>query len=51
MAHTLTKHVARRQEQTFADWFAELREVARYGAAARHRSKPFTWSGSFSRPR
>jgi hypothetical protein len=28
MARTLTKHVARRQEQTFADWFAELRELA-----------------------
>jgi hypothetical protein len=28
MARTLTKHVARRQAQTFADWFAELRELA-----------------------
>jgi hypothetical protein len=28
MARTLTKHVARRQDQTFADWFAELRELA-----------------------
>jgi hypothetical protein len=28
MARTLTKHVARRQEQTFTDWFAELRELA-----------------------
>ena len=30
--HTLTRalqrHVARRQDQTFADWFAELRELA-----------------------
>jgi len=23
-----TKHVARRQDQTFADWFAELRDLA-----------------------
>jgi hypothetical protein len=28
MARTLTKPVARRQEQTFADWFAELKELA-----------------------
>jgi hypothetical protein len=28
MARTLTKHVARRQEQTFADLLAELRELA-----------------------
>ena len=28
MARTLTKHVAKRQEQTFADWLAELRELA-----------------------
>ena len=28
MARALTKHVARRQDQTFADWFAELRELA-----------------------
>jgi hypothetical protein len=28
MARTLTKHVAKRQEQIFADWFAELRELA-----------------------
>jgi hypothetical protein len=28
MARTLTKHVARRQEQTFADWFVELHEMA-----------------------
>jgi hypothetical protein len=28
MARTLTKHVARCQEQTFVDWFAELRELA-----------------------
>ena len=29
MARTaMTKHVVRRQEETFADWFAELRELA-----------------------
>jgi hypothetical protein len=28
MARTLQKHVARRQDQTFADWFAELRDLA-----------------------
>jgi hypothetical protein len=28
MTRQLTKHVARRQDQTFADWFAELRELA-----------------------
>jgi hypothetical protein len=28
MARTLTTHVARRREQAFADWFAELRELA-----------------------
>jgi hypothetical protein len=28
MARALQKHVARRQDQTFADWFAELRELA-----------------------
>jgi len=27
-ARALQKHVARRQDQTFADWFAELRELA-----------------------
>jgi len=26
--YPLQKHVARRQDQTFADWFAELRELA-----------------------
>jgi len=25
---TLTKHIARRQEQTFADWCLEIRELA-----------------------
>jgi hypothetical protein len=29
MTRALQKHVARRQDQTFADWFAELRELAR----------------------
>ena len=28
LARTLQKHVARRQDQTFTDWFAELRELA-----------------------
>jgi hypothetical protein len=29
MARTaMTKHVVRRQEETFVDWFAELRELA-----------------------
>ena len=28
MTRALQKHVARRQDQTFADWFAELREQA-----------------------
>jgi hypothetical protein len=28
MTRALTKHVARRKDQTFADWFAELRELA-----------------------
>lgn len=28
MTRTLQKHVARRQDLTFADWFAELRELA-----------------------
>jgi hypothetical protein len=26
MARAIQKNIARRQEQTFADWFAELRE-------------------------
>ncbi|QBR72153.1 hypothetical protein CU048_13730 [Beijerinckiaceae bacterium] len=58
MARAIQKHIARRQDVTFADWFAELRELAgdrwptsrikhrpstRYGAAARRRSKRFTW--------
>ncbi|MGC2221395.1 MAG: hypothetical protein WA624_02990 [Methylocella sp.] len=29
MTRALQKHVAWRQDQTFADWFAELRELAR----------------------
>jgi hypothetical protein len=28
MALTLTKHVARRQDQSFADWCVEIRELA-----------------------
>ncbi len=28
MTRALQKHVARRQDQAFADWFAELRELA-----------------------
>ena len=28
MARAIQKHVARRQDQTFADWFAELCELA-----------------------
>jgi cytochrome c biogenesis factor len=28
MTRQLAKHIARRQDQTFADWFAELRELA-----------------------
>jgi hypothetical protein len=28
MTRALQKHVARRQDQTFADWFAELKELA-----------------------
>jgi hypothetical protein len=28
MTRALQKHVARRQDQTFADWFAEFRELA-----------------------
>jgi hypothetical protein len=28
VTRALQKHVARRQDQTFADWFAELRELA-----------------------
>jgi len=28
MARTLTKHVARRQDQNLADWCAEIRELA-----------------------
>jgi hypothetical protein len=28
MTRQLTKHIARRQDQTFADWFAELKELA-----------------------
>jgi hypothetical protein len=61
---TLTKHVARRQEQTFADWCVEVRDLAgerwpvfqtkpqrsmRFGEAARRRNKPSTWLGSFCR--
>jgi hypothetical protein len=60
MTRALQKHVARRQDQTFADWFAELREQAgerwadvadqaqrsmRFGAAVRRRHRRFTWSG------
>jgi hypothetical protein len=28
VTRALQKHVARRQDQTFADWFAELKELA-----------------------
>ena len=28
MARAIQKHIARRQDVTFADWFAELRELA-----------------------
>jgi hypothetical protein len=28
MTRAIQKHIARRQDQTFADWFAELRELA-----------------------
>ena len=28
MARTLTKHVARRQDESFADWCVEIRELA-----------------------
>jgi hypothetical protein len=28
MARAIQKNIARRQEQTFADWFAKLRELA-----------------------
>jgi len=28
MTRALQKHVARRQDETFANWFAELRELA-----------------------
>ncbi|MGQ0445899.1 MAG: hypothetical protein ACT4O2_12435 [Beijerinckiaceae bacterium] len=28
MPRALQKHVARRQDETFANWFAELRELA-----------------------
>jgi hypothetical protein len=28
MTRALQKHVARRQDQTFADWFAELKDLA-----------------------
>jgi hypothetical protein len=28
MARALQKHVARRQDQTFADWCAEIRDLA-----------------------
>jgi hypothetical protein len=28
MTRSLQKHVARQQDQTFADWFAELRDLA-----------------------
>jgi hypothetical protein len=66
MTRALQKHVARRQDQTFADWFAELRELAgerwadvadqaptiyAVGAAVRRRHRRFTWWGSFSRRR
>src|ERR1700730_5294822 len=61
MTRALQKHVARRQGQTFADWFAELRELAgerwadvadqaptvtRFGAAARRQRNPCTWWAS-----
>jgi hypothetical protein len=58
MTRALQKHVARPQDLTFADWFAELRELAgerwadvadqaptftRFGAAVRRRRRRFTW--------
>ena len=58
MARALQKHVARQQDQTFADWFAELaswrasagltsrtrrQRSMRFGAAVRRRHKPCTW--------
>jgi hypothetical protein len=43
----LTKHVARRQEQTFADWFAELRELGvTAGRTSPTRHLRFTRSGA-----
>lgn len=53
MARTLTKHVGRRQEQTFADWFAELRESLRAtaGPTSPIKGKPFMRSGVAARHR
>jgi len=58
MTRALQKHGARRQDQTFADWFAELRELAgeRWADVAeptiyavwgggRRQRKPCTWWG------
>ncbi|MFZ3327739.1 MAG: hypothetical protein WA231_18465 [Methylocella sp.] len=61
MTRALQKHVARRQDQTFADWFAEFKELTAgerwadvadqgrrsllYGAAARRPRKLCTWWG------
>ncbi len=48
MPRALQKHVARRQDQTFADWFAELRELAgdRWADVADQAPTAFAvWSG------
>lgn len=48
MARALQKHVARRQDVTFSDWFAELRELAgdRWPEIAEQAPTAFaTWTG------
>jgi hypothetical protein len=53
MARTLTKAVARRQDQTFADWFAELRELAgdRWAEVADQAPTVYVVWGGGARPR
>ena len=48
MTRALQKHVARRQDQTFADWFAELRDLAgeRWADVADHAPTIYAvWGG------
>jgi hypothetical protein len=48
MTRAIQKHIARRQDQTYADWFAELRELAgeSWAAVADQAPRQFTRFGA-----